>query len=73
MEKLEQLKIVRERSQVSEKECAQALGVSVSTYLDYENNPRRLRVDQAIILAVTLGKDPAEIDWFNPYRKEMNF
>lgn len=67
MENLEELKALRKKCQISAEDCARAIGVSLSAYRGYEMNPRRLRIDQMIKLAVIFGKSPAEIDWYHSY------
>lgn len=63
MQKLENLKDLRKKLGFSVEECGKVIGVSASTYRDYENDPKRFTVDKAIILATYLGKHPSEIDW----------
>ena len=67
MQDLEELKTLRQKCKISAEDCAKAIGLSLSAYRGYENNPRRLRVDQMIKLAAILGKSPADIDWYHSY------
>lgn len=44
------IKLERFKKKKSQEDCAEALGVSVPTYRDYEYNPNKLSLDQAILL-----------------------
>lgn len=46
----EEIKLERFKSKKSQEDCAKVLGISVPTYRDYEYNPNKLNLDQAILL-----------------------
>lgn len=47
----EAIKLERFKKKKSQEDCANVLGISIPTYRDYEYNPNKLNLDQALILS----------------------
>lgn len=51
----EMIKLQRFKEKKSQEECANGLNISIPTYREYENNPNKLSLEQAIILGKILN------------------
>lgn len=51
----EAIKLERFKKKKSQEDCANILGISIPTYRDYEYNPNKLNLDQALILGEFLN------------------
>ncbi len=51
----EAIRLERFKKKKSQEDCANVLGISIPTYRDYEYNPNKLNLDQALILSDFLG------------------
>ena len=51
----EAIKLQRFIEKKSQEECSKILEISIPTYREYENNPNKLNLDQAIILGKFLN------------------
>jgi transcriptional regulator with XRE-family HTH domain len=62
----EEIKLQRFLKKKTQEECANALNMSIPTYKNYEDNPNKLDVEQALVLAKFL-------DWniFEFFLKEI--
>ncbi len=47
----ELIKLLRFKKKKTQEECAKALGISIPTYKNIEDNPNKLNIDQAIKLS----------------------
>ncbi len=47
----EEIKLQRFLKKKTQEECSVALGISIPTYKNYEDNPNKLNVEQAFILS----------------------
>ncbi len=45
------IRVERFKKKKSQEDCANILGISIPTYRDYEYNPNKLNLDQALILS----------------------
>ena len=50
----EQIKLLRFQRKKSQEECAKALNISIPTYKNFEDNPNKLNLEQAINLSTFL-------------------
>ena len=59
------LKTIRENKGVTKTAVAQALGVTLKTYSEYEANPQSMKIERAIKAAEFLGVDVSDIFFFS--------
>lgn len=57
----EHIKLQRFISKKTQDDCAKVLDISIPTYKNYEDNPNKLNLDQAIILFDYIGDNIEDI------------
>ncbi len=61
MKKNYQLKSIRIKNRLTQRDIATMLGISVSTYCQKENGQRNFTLEEAWVIAQVLGRDIKEI------------